>query len=99
MQSYSVKVILHLMVSVQSCSSPQHKSVSSPDLQALLMKANAKLSAVCEPTFAKPSAIAFCGAVSLLAKERVWNAINNRTQCNSCFKLSFIKEKHQKTEN
>ena len=62
---FGVSCNLYLMVSVHSCRSSQHRSVSSPDLHARRRKANAKLRAACEPTLIKPEVICSCAVTGL----------------------------------
>ena len=62
---FGVSCYSYLIVSVHSCRSSQHRSVSSPDLHARRRKANAKLRAACEPTLIKPEVICSCAVTGL----------------------------------
>lgn len=69
---------LYLIVSVHSCSSSQQRSVSSPDLQALLRKANAKLNPAWDPILVSLSAIISCG-LKLLHRKTPPNLVTKQT--------------------
>ena len=80
-----------------TCNSSPQRSESSPDLQALLRKAKAKLRAALEPTLANPAVAFSTGFTTELERRKKWFPFIWAGKCLGVFVIQYLGTQMYKT--